>query len=306
MGGGDGDNSYLSDFSEQAALILVSHFQGRVGLWEVWNEPNAYTSYSEEDGYTGGTFIYPSNFAWLLRHVYEDVGITDAQFVSGGVLGHDLGGLPASVEGSPVTKRGDPMTPGYGTRAYRAPLGPEAISGADGAGVAESGADYLRATYDQGKENAGWDDVLATHGSYPLDGVGQHLYVDQGGGASAGKIGAYLLEVRNAYTAYEGAGTTKQTYVTEVGWATNMVSETTQAENLRIAYGEFRETDYLQAAFWFQLRDITAAGLFYGLLTPFNDLPWTEKPSWTAYRNYATWLMADSLVWLPFVGRSYD
>ena len=96
--------------------------------------------------------------------------------------------------------------------------------------------------------------------------------------------------MRNAYVAYEGRKTTKQTYVTEVGWATNMVSEAAQAKNLEIAYGQFRETSYLRTACWFQLRDIAAASpsLYFGLLTPF-DPDWTEKPSWDAYQTAAVY-----------------
>ena len=283
---GNGDNDYLRNFSLKAAVILAGHFAGRVDLWEVWNEPNAYTTYSEEKGYTGSSFIYPSNFAWLLRHVYEDVkdaGITDARFISGGVFGHDLGGLATIVEGRLVIKRGDPTKPGYGVRLDRESERPSAASS-----VSESGSDYLQATYDQGKANAGWDDLKATYGSYPLDGIGQHLYIDQGGTTSARKIGTYLRDVRNAYTAYEGKKTAKQTFVTEVGWAANTVDGATQAKNLEIAYGKFKEIAYLQTAYWFQLRDIPPADLYYGLLTPF-DPPWTEKPSWDAYRTHAVY-----------------
>ena len=47
---GNGDNDYLRNFSLKAAVILAGHFAGRVDLWEVWNEPNAYTTYSDEEG----------------------------------------------------------------------------------------------------------------------------------------------------------------------------------------------------------------------------------------------------------------
>jgi len=289
--GGNGNNDYLTNFSQNAAVILAEHFAGCVDLWEVWNEPNAYTSYSDEKGYTGSSFIYPSNFAWLLRHVYKDVkgaGITGARFVSGGVFGHDSGGVATIVEGRLVIKRGDPMRPGYGVRPERDSERPSAASPPKDPSIPKSGSDYLRATYDQGKAKAGWDELKAIYGSYPLDGIGQHLYIDQGGTTSARKIGTYLRNVRNAYTAYEGKKTAKQTFVTEVGWATNMVFEAIQAENLKTAYGEFKQTTYLQTAYWFQLRDIPAASLYYGLLTPF-DGPWLEKPSWMAYQTYAVY-----------------
>ena len=291
MDEGNGDNPYLDGFSKMAAVPLAQHFSGRIDTWEVWNEPNAYTNYSATTGYTGGSFIYPSNFAWLLRHVYEDVkdaGITGVQFVSGGLFGHDLGGLDSVVEGRPVTKRGDPITRGYGRGPENdldAALGARPPKDSD---VLASGSEYLRATYEQGKVNAGWNKIQATTGSFPLDGIGQHLYVDQGGTTSATKIDSYLLDVRNAYTAYEGKKTTKGTYVTEVGWATDRVDEDTQAKNLEIAYGQFSKTSYLRTAYWFQLRDIAAASLYYGLLTPFGP-PWTEKRSWDAYQTAAVY-----------------
>ena len=80
--------------------------------------------------------------------------------------------------------------------------------------VLASGSEYLRATYEQGKLNAGWDSIRDETGSFPLDGIGQHIYVDQEGTTSARKIGSYLRDVRNAYAAFEGKKTTKDTYVT--------------------------------------------------------------------------------------------
>ena len=98
--GGDGDNGYLRALSRGAAVPLVSYFRGRIELWEVWNEPNAYTEEDGAGGYGGGTFIYPSNFAWLLRHVYEDAraaGVHGVRFISGGLFSHDDSGVPAEV-----------------------------------------------------------------------------------------------------------------------------------------------------------------------------------------------------------------
>src|SRR5436190_1540360 len=69
--GGNGDNKYLQKFSSKAAVTLAAHFKDRVSAWEIWNEPNAWTSSPSSGVYQGGSFIYPSNFAWLLRHVYE-------------------------------------------------------------------------------------------------------------------------------------------------------------------------------------------------------------------------------------------
>ena len=281
--GSSGDNGYLVAFSKNAALVLALHFAGKVAAWEVWNEPNAYTSYSPATGYTGSTHIYPSNFAWLLRHVYDEAsaaGVTGTLFVSGGVFGHDLPSSLTPSGGGVERKRGDPQTPGYSVPGGSKPALPLSADPV----VLQSGADYLRATYAQGIALAGWSQFQATHGFYPLDGIGQHIYVDQGTTTSAAKIAGYLTAVR-AVAIEHPEVPPPPTWITEVGWTTASVSETVQARNLRTAFDTFAVTPYVDSAFWFQFRDIASAGMYYGLLTPF-DPPWTRKPAWVAFHPY--------------------
>jgi hypothetical protein len=299
--GGNGDNPYLQSFSRDAATVLAGHFARQVGWWEVWNEPNAYTSYSPDAGYTGSTFIYPSNFAWLLRHVYEDTrhaGIQEVKFVTGGVFGHDLPLTSALAGADGLPRRGDPQTPAYyaGNRVLETGLpGPlRHLKSLDASPVSEpvdqlSGAEYLRATYEQGIALAGWEAVRQQYGTYPFDAASQHPYRDQGDETTGERIAAHLAAVRGIVTIYEGTGSATQTWITEVGWATNHVSEAIQATNLRIAFDTFEATEYVGVAFWFQLRDIPPANLFYGLLTPF-DPPWTYKMAWAAFRPYRVYL----------------
>jgi hypothetical protein len=279
--GGSGDNPYLVAFSKNAAAVLAQHFEGRVAAWEVWNEPNAYTSFSPFTGYTGSTFIYPSNFAWLLRHVYEEAGaagVTGTLFVSGGVFGHDMTSALTPSGAGVELKRGDPQTPGYfaplGSSERDAPLPADPVA-------EKSGAEYLRLTYARGIARAGWGALPA----YPLDGIGQHIYVDQGTTTSAAKIAAYLAAVRAVPLEHPEAPP-PPTWITEVGWPTYTESfYATQAANLRIAYAEFAATPYVAVPFWFQLRDIEGAHLFYGLLTPFAP-QWTRKPAWWAFHQH--------------------
>ena len=239
VSGGNGDNPYLQEFSRKAAVILAQHFAGRIDTWEVWNEPSQ-----------SATYLYPSNFAQLLAHVYTDTraaGITSATFVSGGIT---------SLQDS----RGRITS-------------------------ASSGADYLKNVYAQGKQRAGWETIKATYGSYPLDHVGQHIYVDGFAKTTSAHIRTALKLMHDAYVQSEGGTTTKKTILTEFGWATNNVSEGTQATNLQTAYTEYKNTPYVLNAYWFFLRDESAPHLYFGLIRSDSS----QKPAWAAYQAYATY-----------------
>jgi hypothetical protein len=241
VAGGNGDNSYLRDFSQKAAVVLARHFAGRIDRWEVWNEPNQ-----------PATYLYPSNFAQLLAHVYTDTrnaGIQTATFTSGGI---------ASVQDNTgrITS-------------------------------ASSGADYLKNVYEQGKRYAGWAAIKTKTGSYPLDTIGQHIYIDGYGRTTSAGISTALRLLRDAYVQKEGRNTTKKTVITEFGWTTRAVSEATQADNLQTAYTEYRNTSYIENAYWFFLRDETHPNLdlYFGLLR----LDSSQKPAWNRYQTYANY-----------------
>jgi hypothetical protein len=236
-GAGNGDNSFIQSFASQVAAVLARHFAGRVNTWEVWNEPNV-----------TATYLYPSNFAWLLARVFiavKQAGVRDAILVSGGIncVQNSSGSITAS----------------------------------------SSGANYLSSTYAQGKSLAGWNDIKSTYGAYPLDVIAQHIYIDGYGYTASSRIRSCLSYVRSAYVAYEGTATIKKTTITEVGWTTNIVSESVQANNLQVTYTTLSSISYVQNAYWFFLQDVPAAGLYFGLLRPNG----TQKPSWSAYLDYA-------------------
>jgi len=193
------------------------------------------------------TSIYPSNFAWLLRRVYvaaRDSGVPNLTIVSGGLL-------------STHSQTSTALT------------------------SANTGDDYLRDTYNQGKVNADWETIKSTYGSYPLDVIGQHLYIDQWGRAKASRIEKAVSLVHDAYVAGEGGSTGKTTHVTEMGWTTSLVSGRIQADNLNTAYTRLKQLAYTPRAYWFFLQDIPVANLFHGLLRSDGG----EKPSWAAYRG---------------------
>jgi len=243
-GGTDGYNAYIDAFGYMAARI-ASHFEGRVKYWEIWNEPNCY---SEGDGstFTGGYFIYPSNFAALLAHVYTQLRYynnIDCEVISGGLLGHDIAGL----------------------------------------NYESSGAQYLSDTYYMGTTYGSWNWILANAGTYPLDHIGQHIYISQGGRVSASDISTYCDWVRGAYEAYEGSGTSKKIFMTEFGWETPAVSEQDQAYNIDVALNTFFSKPYIENATWFYLKD--EPGLTFGLYRSSGLSENDKKIGWTNFSN---------------------
>ena len=240
-----------------ALETLVGYFHGppyNVKLWELWNEPNAYASCTGSVC-SGESFIYPSNFAALLagctRRIKVTDGFSDVTLISGGIFGHSIGG------------------------AYSA---------------ANAGAPYLSSTYVFGVGSPGqpgpWATIRAGTGSYPLDAIGQHIYVDQGGYSTPANVQAYADWLRSAYAAYEGATTPKRTIVTEAGWATGgtgvaAVSAQQQAANVDALYWGAAAAPYVSTVTWFQLQDNPAGNLYYGLY----DRSWNPKAALARFQG---------------------
>jgi hypothetical protein len=283
VSGGNGDNHYVQTFATSVAGVLAQHFAGRISSWEVWNEPNAWTSSPSLGVYTGGTYLYPSNFAWLLKHAYaaikKDEPGSASTVLSGGLFGHDPAGaslLVTQADGTVrrVVKHGTTVQNAGGTGA------PTTCTSTE-----PSGADYLCSTYQMGRSKAGW-----RAGAYPLDGIGQHLYIDQGTLTSSTKVNAYLQDVRAAYLAFEGTTTTKKTEITEFGWVADPSSPTfatdaaNQAQNVQTAYSTFRSTSYVSRADYFTAQDVPEGSIFYGLVEGDGT---TYKPSFSAYQTAA-------------------
>ena len=272
---GNGDNGYVDSFAQNAAGVLAAHFNASsptpITQWEVWNEPNAWTSNPSPGVYSGGTFLYPSNFAWLLKNAYAAIKSANpaAVVISGGLYAHDTSGSPSIYAVGSLAAQ-DPNRVKHGSYA-----GPASTSCSSS--VATSGASYLCSAYGEGVANAGWA------APYPFDEVGQHLYIDQFGRTSGSRLSSFLQDLRNAYLTYEGTATSKQTHITEVGWSTANVSSWVQSQNLQTAYTTFRSTSYVGRAYWFSIQDIPEASLYYGLV----DTSGGQKRSFAAYQKYA-------------------
>jgi len=237
--GANGDNPYVEVYATNAVVPLVQHFHDRVKVFELWNEPNSWTSSPSNGVYTGGTFVYPSNFGWLLTRSWEAVHQTyhynDVTLFTGGVFG-----LSA-----------------YGT-SYSA-----------------AGGQYLDDTYSTGTnlvKGGSFAHTKSNYGVYPLDGIGQHIYITQGGTVSSNTFRQYEDWVHSALTKYEGTNSPKKTFITEFGWDVtnssnaNGVSAALQDTNLVTAFSAIQATPYVQMAIWFDWKDDPAGSLWYGVL----------------------------------------
>ena len=262
--GGTGSNTYISNFAQSAAHVLVLHYNGTNGpliaQWEVWNEPNAWSTSPSPGVYTGSSFIYPSNFAQLLAQANTAIksANSSASVISGGLLGLDVNGSHKGARN------------GYKPRSTTGSACPSTIPG---------GGDYLCATYTMGWQVAGW-----TKGAGPFDAVGQHLYVTQGSAVNSNTIQRYLGDLRTVYVNYGGDPPARQSHVTEFGWSTASVGTSQQAHNLQVAYQTFKSTSYVARGYWYRTQDLGVDNDFYGLLTTNG----AAKPAFTAYQQYAT------------------
>jgi hypothetical protein len=283
---GNGDNDYIRAFASNARQ-LAAHFAGRVNTWEIWNEPNAWRYYDDAGHIWGSSYIYPSNFAWLLQRSYKSIREANRRsvVVAGAVVGFGDTGTSTTtvvIDGMPQRVTRHSTTP---PTAKRAP-GTVACTS-----KVPSGTDYVCDTYRMGLARADWKRP------YPFDEIGQHFYIDQAGTTTAATVTNYLDDLHNAVLAYEGSNSKKRTEVTEFGWVadyrspTYLADETRQAQNLQTTYTVLRATSYVTRGFWFSVQDVEEGNVFYGLVennygTSAPDLT-HAKPAFFAYQDYA-------------------
>jgi hypothetical protein len=244
--GGNGDNAYIRAFAEKALRTLLAHFPD-VTHWEIWNEPNCWTTHppGNREKLPGQSYVYPSNFAWMLRRSFEEIHRSQrpAALVAGGLLGADFTGNPD----------------------------------------ADVAAPYLREVFAKGKEFAGWEEIRRRYGTWPADHWGLHLYVSAGSRADADYFAKFSVAFVRALQELEGPKMRKQVWITEVGWATppNGLSEVDQAANITTMLQVLRAQPQIGPVFYFKLTDEPAAALYYGLLRADG----TPKEAWKAFRE---------------------
>lgn len=132
-----------------------------------------------------------------------------------------------------------------------------------------SSADYLAQTYAIGRNELAWDWTKANAGSFPLDGIGYHLYVAQGPESSLADVRASmhanLDEVWNVVVANEGAATGKQFWISEYGFQAKLVGDDGQAARLEAGFNALRDYGNVALGVFFTLNDF--GGLGWGVIS---------------------------------------
>jgi hypothetical protein len=208
-----------------------------------------FESFNEPNDWHGGNkaWIHPYWFAKMLERIYRTVklerGFTDVALVSGPLLAHDLGGAENMTS----------MATGY-----------------------------LRDTYQAGKEKHGWKKVRSSSGSYPLDGIGYHLYVREGAGNTPEDIRRthkkYLDAVNKIVRQQERGG--KKIYVSEFGWSAAS-GEGFQARSLKAGFEYLRKDQRVALAIYFCTQDFPEKE--YGLCRPDKS----KKPAYNVFLEQA-------------------
>lgn len=120
-------------------------------------------------------------------------------------------------------------------------------------------SDYLQQVYDAGRSELAWDYTHQATGSYPLDGVGYHVYVAQGTDSSlddvTAKTAGNLDAMWNVITQNEGADTGKQLWISEYGWQADDVGADGQAARMQTGFDAMKASGHVALAVYFDYQD---------------------------------------------------
>ena len=121
---------------------------------------------------------------------------------------------------------------------------------------------YLDEVYTAGRFSGAWDYVCATAGSFPLDGIGYHLYVREDAEATAVEVRdalqvtlAGMLAVADAHETACATASPKQAWISEVGWSAASAGEENQARNVTPLFEAYDADPRVAVFFWFTLQD---------------------------------------------------
>lgn len=155
---------------------------------------------------------------------------------------------------------------------------------------ANAGADYLDSVYNMGKTRGAWDYCKNTFGSYPLDAVAQHVYLNttDPDALTQTNFQNYLDYVHNVLVKY-GDGN-KKTYITEWGFESSCdggrCNQTNQSNGLKTGFAAIISKSYVKESNWYRYEDV-GDGEYFGLTT--NPTNYTHKDCWQYFTNRATY-----------------
>lgn len=298
--GRDGDNAFVAHLGSVVFPLLLRRYGDRIHVWEIGNEPDVWTlrnpyALTGDDlasgKLPGGSFMFPSNFAQLLRRTFEaaraaeQAGAPPIRTVSGGLLAMNAW-------------KDEATSPGGGRGLFR-----------------NSAGGYLHAFVKAGFAHAGWGAIMARYHRLPIEGWGLHLYVHQETPHLAldpwtnfGRyVAAFQSMTQQLSAKHLGPGKPGlPIWVTELGFGTTLgtipaearsdsvrsLYWSYQAEGLELAYQCLAQLRTGAPVFWFTLFDIPHAQIESGLFTPVwrtpEFAPLTPKPAAARYLALGT------------------
>jgi len=226
-----------------AASDIISRWQDKIPVFELFNEPNDYAGGNSAQ-------MTPYWFAKLLQSVYEQKYYQkwSALLISGPLFSFD------------------------GTDA----------------------SDYLYQTYFQGMTTLAWDWFHQNAGTYPLDGIGYHIYTTQGSTDPVTVTNGLVKNLngiwKNGIVAGESIrasdpNPSKSIWVSEFGWGSNNIGEDGQASNLNVALTVFQGNSHVACSMWFTMRDWSTQGWGLRYANNTGKRSWNTFVSWTGRQN---------------------
>ena len=245
-----GDNFRIARENNAANAWIDRYVENFVAIVEHFRDRvKIFESFNEPNDWHGGdkAWVHSYWFAKMLERIYRAIklerGLADVTLVSGPLLAHDIGGSENMTS----------MATGY-----------------------------LRDTYQAGKEKHGWTKVRSSFKSYPLDGIGYHLYIRESAGSTPEDIQRthkkYLDAVSSIVQQQEKGD--KKIYVSEFGWS-SASGEDFQARSLRAGFEYLRQDPRVALAIYFCTQDFP--GKEYGLCRPDKS----KKPAYNAFLDQA-------------------
>ncbi|MBC8254967.1 MAG: hypothetical protein H8E35_13220, partial [Ardenticatenia bacterium] len=216
---------------------------------------NLFESFNEPDDWHGGHqhWIHPTWFAEMLQAIHRqarlELGLGDVNLISG-----PLQGLEVNDNRLPTQ--------------------------------------YLRDTYQYGRQYLGWGQPDRP---YPFDGVGYHLYINEGFNPDwedqayqvRHTYRRYIDEMKRVIRAAEGPSSSKQLYISEIGWPSNRDTPEDrefQARNLSLALELMANDPAVAVGIWFCTEDFAPGQKHYGLYLRKQVKPGGSKPSFDHFR----------------------